>query len=325
MKKYKKRLSVILSAVIVLSSGMVQAFAAESESEIAWQYEQGRSVNTNSVQITCYSDGNIERFSSEFCYVVVNVPDGVNPDIEYFGVDRISYVSKFDKKFMYQTEYGQEIYSELEPEENEYIIGVTLDSLQTLCELEDEVTEIARNLMTEGKITSARVNYMVYKDTFNEIGGITINTDGSFIDTQPSDFPELAGYYDTDDEFKITNDGKFLTLSKYYTDKDILTKIVSVCDSLIENYDGIISVSPIFPEIPINDSENPDLYAAKSIYMWGDISRNNLIDLYDAIEISKYIMNITDIDEDTILLADINRDGVTDLYDAIEIAKTLLS
>lgn len=58
--------------------------------------------------------------------------------------------------------------------------------------------------------------------------------------------------------------------------------------------------------------------------MWGDISRNNLIDLYDAIEISKYIMNITDIDEDTILLADINRDGVTDLYDAIEIAKTLL-
>ena len=54
MKKYKKRLSVILSAVIVLSSGMVQAFAAESESEIAWQYEQGRSVNTNSVQITCY-------------------------------------------------------------------------------------------------------------------------------------------------------------------------------------------------------------------------------------------------------------------------------
>ena len=193
MKKYKKRLSVILSAVIVLSSGMVQAFAAESESEIAWQYEQGRSVNTNSVQITCYSDGNIERFSSEFCYVVVNVPDGVNPDIEYFGVDRISYVSKFDKKFMYQTEYGQEIYSELEPEENEYIIGVTLDSLQTLCELEDEVTEIARNLMTEGKITSARVNYMVYKDTFNEIGGITINTDGSFIDTKPSDFPELAG------------------------------------------------------------------------------------------------------------------------------------
>ena len=324
MKKYKKRLSVILSAVIVLSSGMVQAFAAESESEIAWQYEQGRSVNTNSVQITCYSDGNIERFSSEFCYVVVNVPDGVNPDIEYFGVDRISYVSKFDKKFMYQTEYGQEIYSELEPEENEYIIGVTLDSLQTLCELEDEVTEIARNLMTEGKITSARVNYMVYKDTFNEIGGITINTDGSFIDTKPSDFPELAGYYDTDDEFKITNDGKFLTLSKYYTDKDILTKIVSVCDSLIENYDGIISVSPIYPEIPINDSENPDLYAVKSIYMWGDISRNNLIDLYDAIEISKYIMNITDIDEDTILLADINRDGVTDLYDAIEIAKTLL-
>ena len=124
---------------------------------------------------------------------------------------------------------------------------------------------------------------------------------------------------------KLRMTEKFLTLSKYYTDKDILTKIVSVCDSLIENYDGIISVSPIFPEIPINDSENPDLYAAKSIYMWGDISRNNLIDLYDAIEISKYIMNITDIDEDTILLADINRDGVTDLYDAIEIAKTLLS
>ena len=60
------------------------------------------------------------------------------------------------------------------------------------------------------------------------------------------------------------------------------------------------------------------------LFVQGDISKNDLIDLYDAIEISKYIMNITDIDEDTILLADINRDGVTDLYDAIEIAKTLL-
>jgi len=57
---------------------------------------------------------------------------------------------------------------------------------------------------------------------------------------------------------------------------------------------------------------------------WGDATNDDVIDLYDAIEISKHIMGIGELDEDTILLADINRDGVTNLYDAVEIAKGLM-
>ena len=58
---------------------------------------------------------------------------------------------------------------------------------------------------------------------------------------------------------------------------------------------------------------------------WGDATNDDKIDLHDAIEIAKYIMGRSDLDEDTVLLADINRDGKTDIYDVIEIAKTLLS
>lgn len=58
--------------------------------------------------------------------------------------------------------------------------------------------------------------------------------------------------------------------------------------------------------------------------LYGDATGDNLVNLYDAIEIAKYIMNISDADEDTVLLADINRDGVTNLYDAVEIAKSVL-
>ena len=58
--------------------------------------------------------------------------------------------------------------------------------------------------------------------------------------------------------------------------------------------------------------------------IWGDTTNDDKVDLYDAIEIAKYIMDISDFDEDTKLLADINRDGVTDLYDAIEIARIIM-
>lgn len=71
----------------------------------------------------------------------------------------------------------------------------------------------------------------------------------------------------------------------------------------------------------INTAGKNAVCSAKPV--WGDATNDYVINLYDAIEISKYIMNISDIDEDTVLLADINRDGKTNLYDAIAIAETL--
>lgn len=73
----------------------------------------------------------------------------------------------------------------------------------------------------------------------------------------------------------------------------------------------------------IND--NGDSYTLDSKQLKGDIDNNGTVgDLYDVIEIAKYIMGMTDLSETSLLLADYNADGVVDLYDAIEIAKTLM-
>lgn len=56
----------------------------------------------------------------------------------------------------------------------------------------------------------------------------------------------------------------------------------------------------------------------------GDISGNGIIDLHDAIEICKSIMNMRTFTEEEKIIADYNGDGTVDLYDAIEIARTLL-
>ena len=145
----KKILAIFISAIITFSICAMQAFAEETENGILWSIEKGRNGHIESDKLTYYSDGNLERIYSEFCYVVVTVPEGVEPSIEYFGVDRISAVSKFDEKFMYKTFYNEEIWSELEPGENEYLFTIQFpqNSTMNLCELEDEATEIAKNMV----------------------------------------------------------------------------------------------------------------------------------------------------------------------------------
>lgn len=59
-------------------------------------------------------------------------------------------------------------------------------------------------------------------------------------------------------------------------------------------------------------------------YLNGDVNKNGVVDLYDVISISEYMMHLTEFDETELALSDYNEDGVTDLYDAIEIAKTLI-
>ncbi len=80
----------------------------------------------------------------------------------------------------------------------------------------------------------------------------------------------------------------------------------------------------------IPDSENPadsavDIDAAiPETQVRGDISGNGEIDIYDAIEITKYVMKMTDFDNEAMQTADFNGDGTVDLYDAIDIARNLL-
>lgn len=59
-------------------------------------------------------------------------------------------------------------------------------------------------------------------------------------------------------------------------------------------------------------------------FIQGDISGNGKIDLYDAIEICRYIMSMRTFTDEEKVIADYDGNGVVDLYDAIGIAKELL-
>lgn len=59
-------------------------------------------------------------------------------------------------------------------------------------------------------------------------------------------------------------------------------------------------------------------------YIQGDITGDGNINLYDAIEICKYIMGMKPLTEEEEAMADFDGNDVVDLYDAIGIAKKLL-
>lgn len=61
-----------------------------------------------------------------------------------------------------------------------------------------------------------------------------------------------------------------------------------------------------------------------SLGVIGDISQNNKIDLYDAIRIAEYIMNMRTFDDNMLMIADYNLDYEVNLYDVIAIATELL-
>ena len=61
-----------------------------------------------------------------------------------------------------------------------------------------------------------------------------------------------------------------------------------------------------------------------SNYDKGDITRDGKVNLYDAIEIAKYMMNMIKLDEEQISLGDMNGDGKVNLYDAIAVCNIIM-
>ena len=59
-------------------------------------------------------------------------------------------------------------------------------------------------------------------------------------------------------------------------------------------------------------------------FLRGDISGNGEIDLYDAIEIAKYMMGLVKFNNEQLNIADYDGNGVVDLYDAIGVAKHIM-
>ncbi|GAB5086077.1 hypothetical protein Osc2_28470 [Ruminococcus sp. 25CYCFAH16] len=71
-------------------------------------------------------------------------------------------------------------------------------------------------------------------------------------------------------------------------------------------------------------TKNSLTYVVTGAYESGDVTMDGKVDLYDAIEIAKYMMGMVDFTNEQIAIGDMTGDGVCDLYDAIEVARTLM-
>lgn len=72
------------------------------------------------------------------------------------------------------------------------------------------------------------------------------------------------------------------------------------------------------------ETKNSLTYVVTGAYESGDVTMDGEVDLYDAIEIAKYMMGMVDFTNEQIAIGDKTGDGVCDLYDAIEVARTLM-
>lgn len=326
MKKFTKCLAVLSSAVMALSVGVMKTSAAfESKTyDTVYTYENGSVEPIRVFENVVYSG------------IVVTMPDGSEPTAEEIGVDCL--ITKYEVVNYgmisdFAGENGGWLYEEtVAPEENQYVLEV--DDIMG----EDKAVEFAEKLVIRGIVEKADILYHHYISN----GYITMDAKHmnrifiSFTDEEArADFsfdkyPEIQEtlrYTDYDSSIgtnAVTVYG-LVDTSLYYTENlgsmEIYNDVKALNDILTEKYDEIEGTDVSFTYQTSAD-ESSAVYSVEPT--WGDATNDDVINLYDAIEISKYIMNISDMDEDTILLADINRDGRTDLYDAIEVAKTLL-
>lgn len=72
------------------------------------------------------------------------------------------------------------------------------------------------------------------------------------------------------------------------------------------------------------ETKNSLTYVVTGAYESGNVTMDGKVDLYDAIEIAKYMMGMVDFTNEQIAIGDMTGDGVCDLYDAIEVARTLM-
>lgn len=335
MRKFLKTLSFVMSAVVSLTA--VPLISAENSSvnadteadyymdsyNIAWEKEYGYGT------LTAFKDGRAICLNSKQYKLCLKTAEGVEPTAESLGLPEGMTVEKSTADYL----------GTITEDAADYCISA--DS-------EEEIIQLAG--MSESWIESGIATEAFVHRIFGYCcaGNLTINInlkepDESF---DPNSFEGLEDF-----TFEKKSDTRYEM--GYYQCMDVLTApeiFESVqADERVESVEtGVICCCVahyMFNDIPadeyyknygtddvvyIPDSENPadtavDIsIAIPETQVRGDISGNGETDLYDAIEIAKYVIKMTDFDEDAMKKADFNGDGVVNLYDAIEIAKTLL-
>ncbi len=328
MKKIKKATAILSSAIMAMLMGImsVSAGIAGESNYIGYYYDYCGVENENvpiSVSETLYYKG-----------IVVTMPEGVVPTVETIGFD--CEISEYTEGYnavcgtngvdLESGKLGWIIEDTTKTGKNKYFLDV--DEILS----EDEAVDFSKKLVIRGLVNEAEVSY---KHTVNNgyihwLDSKYVRMNLSFkneVDVENFDaskFPEIEesgfsiyNYYSSANNLYI-----YAEPTMGYNDLiELYENILELDEKLTAKYSEIEYLEPLFT-YPVLDSSKEVGYSI--VPLWGDATNDDKINLYDAIEISKYMLGKADLDEDTVLLSDITRDGKTDLYDVIEVAKILL-
>lgn len=269
--------------------------------------------------LTVYKDGAVKNITQKQYTLGIKTADGTVPTAEELGLPEGMEIA--DNYGWYIT--GDESYDYFINVENE-------DEIAELCKMSDEW--IANGIIEEAGVKilycyGCLSNYSVSVKLKNADKDFDPNSvsgleDVTFELTSSSDnlyfsyrLPEIKFL-----EFREIPD--ILNADERVKNVDYSFAICEVVHTLYNEVstDEYLECYYTADEPSISDGEN----TADTVQVKGDISGNGEIDIYDAIEIARYVMKMTDFDEETMKIADFNDDGTINLYDAIEIAKTML-
>ncbi len=140
---------------------------------------------------------------------------------------------------------------------------------------------------------------------------LKFDANGGIINGYDTRVYEING--DTAEDFVLSDyepvlEGKYF--AGWYADEEFTQKILTAADMGYEPSNAAGCAKTV--------------YAKWNDYQRGDISKSGAIDLYDAIEVAKYIMNMRTFTDEEMEYADYNGDGIVNLYDAVEIARFIL-
>lgn len=329
MRKFLKVLSFVMSAAVSLTALPLMS----SGSDVSAEYDADYCMDPDNYawtfgNITAYNDGTMLNFWDKQYNLCFKTEDGAEPTAESLGLPEGMTVEKCTADYL----------GTITEDDADYCISA--DSEEEICQL----AGMSESWIESGIVTEAFVHRIfgygcVDKLTIN----ITLKEPDENFD--PNSFEGLEEF-----TFNKTSDTVYSMV--YYQTLDALAAPGIVenvkSDERIESVDySFVSCCVahyLHNDIPadeyyknygtddvvhIPDSENPaesevDIsIAIPETQVKGDISGNNEIDIYDAIEIAKEILGMRTFTETEKQIADINGDGMVNLYDAIEIAKKL--
>ena len=319
MKKAKKLLALISSVVMIASIGAMSVSAGMTESIIVQEYGVVSTMHKN------YPVKQTVR--TEYKGIIVTMPNGEAPTAEELDIENAE-ISAYTSNIGFVGlggSYINGIYmggSITTPVGSDYTYLIDSEDLT-----EEKAVELIKLWKIRGIVETAEIFYETYMRNGDLLRGFSDSGMTLCLSFKYNDSDGSNLYEDiiAESEFSIYslegNDLELIYDNNKYDLVDAYEMVIEICDEIMEKDKNVINLYPKWFYL-VSDTMSNGLYNVEPI--WGDTTNDDKVDLYDAIEIAKYIMDISEFDEDTKLLADINRDGVTDLYDAIEIARIIM-